>query len=161
MDNRSDFFDRVTVELSRITMCDISIVPDLMERGKGFIMTWLKDANLREYFKDDPTMYYYNVASVAFAGGIAYADAWDKDITQIKLGMVDTILASQNDIPSIAMDIMGMTGERETDYRQTVDSMFSSFINIMEPYWDKEDPRPFLFQGLLAFFVVGVSYRLK
>ena len=161
MDNRSDFFDKVTVQLSSIANCDIALIPDLMERGKNFIMSWLKDVNLKEHFANDAVMYYYNVASIAFAGGIAYADAWEKDITQIKLGTVDTLLSSQRDIPSLAMDIVGMTGERETEYRKIVDSMFSAFLDIMAPFWDKEDPRPFLFQGLLAFFVTGNSFRLK
>lgn len=161
IDNRSDFFDTVTFSLSRVVNCDIALIPDLLDRGKNFIMSWLKDVKLREHFANDATMYYYNVAFIAFSGGIAYADAWDKDITQIKLGTIDTLLSTQPDIPSLAMDIMNMSGEREVEFRETVDKMFENFLNLMEPFWDKEDPRPFLFQGLLAFFTVGVSFRLK
>lgn len=162
MKENSDFFNRVTIELTRITgKHDVALIPDLMERGKSFIMSWLKDVSLREHFQNDAVMYYYNIAAIAFAGGVAYADAWQKDVGQIKLGTVDTILTSQRDIPSLAIDILGMTGERENEYRGMVDKMFKEFLDIMAPYWDKEDPRPFLFQGLLGFFTAGVSYKLK
>ena len=69
-------------------------------------MSWLKDVQLRETFQNDAQLYYYNVACIAFCGGIAYADAWDKDVTQIKTGAVDTLLTSQGDITSLAVDIL-------------------------------------------------------
>lgn len=89
---KADFFNSVSIELHRLTKIysdnkgDIIQIPDLLERGKNFIMSWLKDAQLKEAFKNDAQLYYYNIACIAFCGGIAYADAWDKDITQIKTG---------------------------------------------------------------------------
>ncbi len=160
MNYNADFFDRVTLRLCSIIKKDISLIPDLLEHGKGFIMSWLKDVSLRKQFENDAVMYYYNVAWIAFAGGVAYADAWQKDITQIKLGTVDTLLTSQNDLAGLAMDILGLDGDKQVEYRQNFDSMFSEFLQLMAPYWNKEDPRPFLFQGLLAFFTAGVSLKI-
>ena len=163
---KSDFFNRANIELHRILRLegsktgDITLVPDLLERGKGFIMTWLKDASLKETYADDAQMYYYNVACIAFCGGIAYADAWDKDITQVKTGIVDTLLASQRDISALAADILDIDDSGQYKFHKLEDKLFEVFLEIMSPYWDKEDPRPFLFQGLLAFFQTGVSYRL-
>lgn len=138
------------------------LVPDLLERGKHFIMTWLKDENFREHFEGDAMMYYYNIACIAFGGGIAFADAFEKDVSQVKLGFVDTLLVSQPDITSLAQDILGITDEEDkTEYRRRIDEMFKFFLDAIAPYWDKEDPRPFLFQGLMAFFQTGISYRLN
>ena len=160
--NNSDFYNRITIELHKISYCDVLVVPDLLERGKSFIMMWLKDENFRKNFENDAMMYYYNIACIGFGGGIAYADAFEKDVSQIKLGFVDTLIASQPDITKLATDILGYEDEEKVlEYRQMLDKMFSSFLAEMEPYWDKEDPRPFLFQGLMAFFQAGVSYRLK
>lgn len=164
---KSDFFNRVNLELHRIVRTsesktgDIMLIPDLLERGKGFIMTWLKDASLKEAFSNDAQMYYYNVACIAFCGGIAYADAWDKDITQIKTGAVDTLLASQRNIAELVFDILNLDDAGKLKLHRMEDRMFAVFLELMAPYWDKDDPRPFLFQGLLAFFQTGVSYRLS
>lgn len=157
--NRSDFFNSVSIELARIAKCDIMYADDLLEHGRKFIMTWLKDENLREHFKDDAMMYYYNIACIAFGGGVLYGDAWDKDITQIKTGAVDTLLASQSDIMGVATDVLGLDKD-DIGFRKMLDSMFEKFLGLMSPYWDKEDPRPFLFQGILAFFEAGISYRI-
>lgn len=166
IENTSDFFDNITLRLYNVLRestgrrGDMLMVPDLLERGKNYIMTLLKNEGMREQFKTEPAMYYYNVAAFAFAGGIAYADAWQKDVTQIKLGFVDTLIASQPDKHALALDIMGLdTKAEKTAYRALCDDMFSEFVNIMEPYWEKEDPRPFVFQGLLAFFQTGINYR--
>ena len=160
--NNSDFYNRITIELHKISHSDVLVIPDLLERGKSFLMMWLKDENFRKNFENDAMMYYYNIACIGFGGGIAYADAFEKDVSQIKLGFVDTLIASQPDITKLATDILGYDDEDKTiEYRQMLDSMFSCFLNEMEPYWDKEDPRPFLFQGLMAFFQAGVSFRLK
>lgn len=164
---KSDFFNSCNIELHKISgasdsrSADMVIIPDLLERGKRFIMTWLKDVPLKEAFKNDAKMFYYNVACIAFCGGIAYADAWDKDIAQIKTGAVDTILASQRNIPALAADILSLDEQEKHKLHMLEDSMFSEFLKLMSPYWEKEDPRPFLFQGLLAFFQTGVSYRLN
>ena len=164
---KSDFFNSVSIELHRLTRIygdgtgDIMQIPDLLERGKNFIMSWLKDVQLRETFQIDAQLYYYNVACIAFCGGIAYADAWDKDVTQIKTGAVDTLLTSQGDITSLAVDILSLGGDGRKKLHMLEDNMFSVFLELMAPYWDKEDPRPFLFQGLLAFFQTGLSYRLS
>ncbi len=164
---KSDFFNSCNIELHKIAKesgiktADMVIIPDLLERGKRFIMTWLRDVPLKEAFKNDAQMFYYNVACIAFCGGIAYADAWDKDIAQIKTGAVDTILASQRNIPALAADILGLDSDGAQRLHQLEDSMFSRFLSLMSEYWEKEDPRPFLFQGLLAFFQTGVSYRLN
>ena len=166
IENTSDIFDSVTLRLYTVIReatgkrADMMMAPDLLERGKNYIMTLLQNAALKEQFKNEPIMFYYNVASFAFAGGIAYADAWQKDVTQIKLGFVDTLIASQPDKHALAMDIMGIETEAEKNaYRGLCDDMFSEFIELMKPYWEKEDPRPFLFQGLLAFFQTGIIYR--
>lgn len=160
--NNSDFYNRITIELHRICHCDVLVVPDLLERGKSFIMMWLKDENFRKSFEGDAMMYYYNIACIGFGGGVAFADAFQKDVSQIKLGFVDTLIASQPDITKLATDILGYEDDdKKTEYRKMLDSMFSCFLNEMEPYWDKEDPRPFLFQGLMAFFQAGISFRLK
>lgn len=161
----SDFFNTVTVRLLSIIRksnrnTDITLVPDLLERGKSYIMSWLKDENLKETFKGDAMMYYYNIACIAFGGAVAYADAWDKDPSQIKIGIVDTLIASQPDINALATDILGIGESGKDDYRRMLDSLFSEFLDIMDPYWQKEDPRPFLFQGLLAFFQTGINLRL-
>ena len=159
----SDFYNRVTIELHKIAHCDVMVVPDLLERGKHFIMMWLKDENFRKNFENDAMMYYYNIACIAFGGGVAFGDAFEKDVSQIKLGFVDTLIASQPDITKLATDILGYDGDegKQIDYRKMLDESFACFLNEMEPYWDKEDPRPFLFQGLMAFFQTGISYRLK
>lgn len=166
IENTSDFFDNVTLRLYTVLRestgkrGDMLMVPDLLERGKNYIMSLLQNEGLREKFKAEPMMFYYNVAAFAFAGGIAYADAWHKDVTQIKLGFVDTLIASQPDRHALALDIMGFeTAAQKTAYHALCDAMFSKFVSLMEPYWDKEDPRPFLFQGLLAFFQTGINYR--
>ncbi len=160
--NNSDFYNRITIELHKISHCDVLVVPDLLDRGKHFIMMWLKDENFRKNFEGDAMMYYYNIACIGFGGGVAYADAFEKDVSQIKLGFVDTLIASQPDITKLATDILGYEDDdQKIEYRKMLDSMFSCFLSEMEPYWDKEDPRPFLFQGLMAFFQAGVSYRLK
>ena len=159
----SDFFNKILVRLLSIIReysdkrPDITVVPDLLERGKKYIMSWLKDQNLMEKFKDEPIMFYYNIAFIAIGGGIAYADAWDKDPAQIKTGIVDTLIASQTNITELALDILK---KDEQSYHEMIDEMFEEFIDVMEPYWDKEDPRPFLFQGLLAFFQSGINLRL-
>lgn len=163
---KSDFFNKVNIELHREVRVfsektgDIMLIPDLLERGKAFIMTWLKDESLRKEFQNDACMYYYNIACIAFCGGVAYADAWDKDITQIKTGAVDTILASAQDTAALATDILGLDDGGRRKLHRLEDKLFEVFLRLMEPYWDKEDPRPFLFQGLLAFFQTGLSYRL-
>lgn len=163
---KADFFNSVSIELHRLTKIysdnkgDIIQIPDLLERGKNFIMSWLKDAQLKEAFKNDAQLYYYNISCIAFCGGIAYADAWDKDITQIKTGAVDTLLTSQRDIMSLAVDILSLDGDGRKKLHALEDKMFSVFLELMTPYWDKDDPRPYLFQGLMAFFQTGVSYRL-
>lgn len=163
----SDFYNRANVELHRVVKLtgkrsgDMIIVGDLLERGKRFIMSWLKDADLKEACKDDPQLFYYNVAVNAFCGGIAFADAWDKDPGQVKAGIVDTLVASQRDVAGLAADILGLDATGKTELHAIEDAMFDTFMEILEPYWDKEDPRPFLFQGLLAFFQTGVSYRLS
>ena len=162
----SDFFDTVTVRLLSIIRkhmgknSDITVIPDLLERGKVYIMSWLKDENLRDAFKTEPVMFYYNVACNAFGGGVAYADAWDKDPAQIKIGVVDTLIASMKDINLLATDILRIDEKGQEDYRRMLDELFSEFLEIMSPYWDKEDPRPFLFQGLLAFFQTGINLRI-
>lgn len=162
----ADFFDSVTVRLlsvirkNRGKSYNITVVPDLLERGKVYIMSWLKDENLRDAFKTEPVMFYYNVACNAFGGGVAYADAWDKDPAQIKIGVVDTLIASMKDINLLATDILGIDDKGQEDYRRMLDELFAEFLEAMAPYWDKEDPRPFLFQGLLAFFQTGVNLRL-
>ncbi len=158
--NRSDFFNSVSIEFAHITKCDIMYINELLEHGKQFVLGWLKDEALRDHFKNDAMMYYYNISCIAFAGGILYADAWEKDITQIKLGTVDTLLASQTDIMSVAYDVLGIQNN-DKNMRLMLDTMFEKFLNLLEPYWDKEDPRPFLFQGVLAFLEAGISYRLK
>lgn len=165
-DNNSDFYNHVTVNLHKLCSknggCDMMLVPDLLDRGKHFIMTWLKDEGFREHFEGDAMMYYYNIACIAFCGGVAFADAFEKDVSQVKLGFVDTLLASQPDLTSLVHDILGITGQsQKDDYRRMLDNMFSYFLQELEPYWDKEDPRPFLFQGLMAFFQTGISYRLN
>ena len=163
----SEFFNSVTVRLLSIIRqnggaeADITLVPDLLERGKNYIMSWLKDENLREAFKNDAMMYYYNIACSAFGGGVAYADAWDKDPAQIKIGIVDTLIASQRDINELATDILGINESGKEDYRRMLDSLFSEFLDIMDPYWKKEDPRAYLFAGLLAFFQTGINLRLS
>ncbi|MBQ8606205.1 MAG: hypothetical protein IJ408_05655 [Clostridia bacterium] len=165
-DFTADFFDTVTVRLLSIIRrhrgksYDMTLVPDLLERGKVYIMSWLKDENLRDAFKNEPIMFYYNVACNAFGGGVAYADAWDKDPVQIKTGIVDTLIASMKDINLLATDILGIDEKGQEDYRRMLDELFSEFLSVMEPYWDKEDPRPFLFQGLLAFYQTGINLRL-
>lgn len=164
---KSDFFNTVNIELHRIMRVsmsksgDIMLIPDLLERGKSFIMTWLRDAALKEELANDAQMFYYNVAYIAFCGGIAYADAWDKDITQIKTGAVDTLLASQRDIPTLAYDILELDENGKRALHGLCDKMFAVFSELMSPYWEKEDPRPFLFQGLLSFFQTGISFRLN
>ncbi len=166
-DNNSDFYNRVSIGLHKIASengrCDMMLVPDLLERGKHFLMTWLKDANFQSLFEGDAMMYYYNIACIAFGGGVAFADAFEKDASQVKLGFVDTLLVSQPDINALVYDILEITGyeDKITQYRKMLDSMFSFFLDEMSPLWDKEDPRPFLFQGLMAFFQAGISYRLK
>lgn len=161
-ENNSDFYNHVCVNLHKIAGgCDMIVVPDLLERGKHFVMTWLKDESLREHFANDAMMYYYNIACIAFGGGIAYGDAFEKDVSQVKLGFVDTLLASQNDITGLAQDILSVEDEDEKrEYRIMIDSMFKFFLDAIAPYWESEDPRPFLFQGVMAFFQTGVSYRL-
>ena len=162
----SDFFGMQAVRLLSIVRrhgkpsADISLVSDLLERGKNYIMSWLKDVNLKEKFQNDPMMYYYNIACFAFDAGVAYADAWQKDVSQVKIGIVDTLIASQPDINALATDLLGLDEGGKTNYRQMKDEMFSEFLDIMEPYWEKEDPRPFLFQGLLAFFQSGINYKM-
>lgn len=161
--NNSDFYNGVTINLHKLAGgCDMMLIPDLLERGKQFIMMWLKDEEFRKLFGGDAKMYYYNIACIAFGGGVAFADAYEKDASQIKLGFVDTLLASQKDITGLAHDILGNESDEDKEYYQKrLDSMFSYFLAELEPYWDKEDPRPFLFQGLMAFFQTGVSFRLK
>ena len=165
MKYNSDFYESLSLALHKAaigTSYDIMLVPDLLERGKGYLMTWLKDEGFRNSFSGDAMMYYYNIACIAFGGGIAYADAFEKDASQIKLGFVDTLLAGTPDITALAFDILSLDNEeKQTAYRATLDNMFSLFLQKMEPYWDKEDPRPFLFQGLMAFFQTGISLRLK
>lgn len=158
--NNSDFFNKVTVSLASIAKCDIMQIDDLLERGQKLILTWLKDENLREHFKNDAMMYYYNIACIAFSAGVLYADAWDKDITQIKMGTVDTLLSAQPDLTGVAFDVLGVERDDENT-RRIIDSMFERFLELMTPYWDKVDPRPFLFQGILAFLEIGISYRLR
>lgn len=160
----ADFFETATVRFLSIMKkyhnkkIDISLIDDLLERGKVYIMGWLKDENLRDACKDEPMMFYYNVACNAFGGGVAYADAWQKQPGEVKIGIVDTLIVSQPDISALATDILEVSDK--DDYRGMLDEMFSKFLDIMEPYWDKEDPRPFLFQGLLAFFQSGINLRL-
>lgn len=162
IDNNSDFYNRVTLNLHRLAgNCDMMLVPELLEHGKDFIMLWLKDEEFRKLFNGDAQMYYYNIACIAFGGGIAYADAFEKDASQVKLGFVDTLLASQKDITALAQDILGIDSEDDKDYyRRRLDSMFKYFIAELEPYWAADDPRPFLFQGLMAFLQTGISFRL-
>lgn len=163
LENTSDFFDSLTLSFYTILRektgkrADMMLAGDLLERGKNYIMTMLSSELLRETFKDDPTMFYYNVASNAFGAGIAYCDAWEKDVTQVKLGFVDALVSSQPDIHALATDIMGVTDK--DGYIGMIDSMFEKFLSSMQSYWLKEDPRPFLFQGLLAFFQSGINYR--
>ena len=163
-ENSSDFYNGVTINLHKLAGgCDMMLVPDLLERGKQFIMMWLKDEEYRKLFGNDAQMYYYNIACVAFGGGVAFADAYEKDASQIKLGFVDTLLASQKDITGLAHEILGIdeNEDKKDEYQRRLESMFSYFVAELEPYWDAEDPRPFLFQGLMAFFQTGVSYRLR
>ena len=163
IENTSDFFDRLTLSLYTVIReksgkrADMMIAGDLLERGKEYIMTMLKSEALRERFASEPVMFYYNVASNAFGAGIAFCDAWEKDVTQVKLGFVDTLVAAQPDIHVLATDIMQEPDK--TAYIGMIDNMFEIFLQQMQPYWDKEDPRPFLFQGLLAFFQSGINYR--
>ena len=113
-DNNSDFYNGVTINLHKLAGgCDMMLVPDLLERGKQFIMMWLKDNEYRELFGGDAKMYYYNIACIAFGGGIAFADAYEKDASQIKLGFVDTLLASQKDITGLALDILNISEDIE------------------------------------------------
>lgn len=165
-DNNSEFYNDITLNLHKIVSksgsCDVMVVSDLLERGKHFIMTWLKDEEFRKLFEGEPMMYYYNVACIAFGGGVAYADAFEKDVSQVKLGFVDTLLASEKNITALAQDILNLQTEDEKDqYQQTLGQMFSYFVEAVSPYWETEDPRPFLFQGLMAFFQTGISFRLN
>ena len=47
---KADFFNSVSIELHRLTKIysdnkgDIIQIPDLLERGKNFIMSWLAEA---------------------------------------------------------------------------------------------------------------------
>ncbi len=163
----SDFLNSATVRFLSIIRrfgkpsADIMLNSDLLERGKNYIMSWLRDVNLKERFQNEPIMFYYNIACFAFDAGVAYADAWQKDISQVKIGVVDTLIASQPDINALATDILALDDDGKVVYRQLKDDMFSEFLNIMEPYWEKEDPRPFLFQGLLAFFQSGINYKMN
>ena len=68
-ENSSDFYNGVTINLHKLAGgCDMMLVPDLLERGKQFIMMWLKDEEYRKLFGNDAQMYYYNIACVAFGG---------------------------------------------------------------------------------------------
>lgn len=165
MNGQNGFYNTACIELHRVLRMsgksgDIAQIPDLSERGKRFIMTWLRDERLKNAFSNDPKMYYYNVACNVFCGGIAYADAWDKDIAQVKAGFVDTLLAAQSDLFSLACDILGLDGDDKNRLHKLEDDLFSVFLQLLEPCWEKEDPRPYLFCGLLAFFQTGVSYRM-
>ena len=133
-------------------------VADLTEYGQKFLLQMLNDKIFQSKFGLDAVGYYFNIACYAFCGGVYYGDIWQKNPDLLKKDDRLEFLAG-NDVYGLAVEILAI--EETAVFDEFLNKLFDDWLEIMDPYWDMWDSREYIFRGLLIFYQIGISERLK
>lgn len=131
--------------------------PDLTEYGQKFILRLLNDDVFRRQFGLDAINYYFNIGVYAFSAGVYYADVWNKKVDDLKNDRLDYLM--ENDVFTLAAEILNL--DNTAEFEDFLNKLFDRWLEIIEPYWDISDSRDYIFRGLLIFYQIGISERLK
>lgn len=133
-------------------------VKELIPYGQTYLLQLLNDNGFREKFGQDAISYYFNVACYTFSSGVFYADCWQKDSRTLSGDDKIQYLALNNPC-DLAEDILNVDSQKLLD--EFLSKIFDDWLENMAPYWNVINNRDYIFQGLLAFYYLGISERLR
>lgn len=131
---------------------------ELLPYGQTFLLQMLNDKSFQQKFGLDAVSYYFNIGCYVFCGGVFYADCWVKDTAILRADDKLQYL-TENDPYDLAVEILSI--KNSSAFEDFLSRIFDDWLEIMDPYWDMSNSRDYIFQGLLIFYQLGISERLK
>lgn len=131
---------------------------EVMTAGQEYLKDWLEDEDFLNEF-EDPIDWYYAIAQIAFAGGIYYAHQWHMDLDFYQSNDLYLEITKVGIFESIE-EFAPLTQEIQEQLCTDLFELFLSYLNDTEIRQQK-DQRGYIFNGLLAFFHLGMTVVLS
>lgn len=135
----------------------------LMKRAEQSVRELLKLRPLIQAFGNDPTMYYYQVNSYAFAMGVTLAMLQvnaPKKFTE--RGLVAMIANDPETSPhELAFTTLQQFGMDIGIYNQLVQEIYAKFQELHQSYWSAKEPRDYTLAAFYASFMTGCSISIE
>lgn len=135
-------------------------IPDLLPVGQKTTLAYLQDHFLQSEFSHDPETYYYVVMTFVLQCGIIFADKWHKSMDHLKgTEFIDQVIADGpwDYVAPILTDALEMHAD---SFNLLCRHVYDNLLQKMEPHWQKQDARDYLFHAILASFQLGISIIL-
>lgn len=135
-------------------------IPELIPIGEKTVLAFLQDSFFQMQFSNNPQVYYYAIMSLSLQAGIVFAEKWHSNLSALKAGYVDEIIAEgPADACKPFLKQLGLTdNEKENEFYQKI---FERWMVMHEPYWKLKDPRDYTFYATVAAYQLGVSMILE
>jgi len=135
----------------------------LMKRAEQSVRELLKLRPLIQAFGNDPTMYYYQVNSYAFAIGVTLAmlqlNAPKKFTERDLIPMI--VNDSETSPHELAFTTLQQFGMDIGIYNQLVQEIYAKFQELHQPYWSAKEPRDYTLAAFYASFMTGCSISIE
>lgn len=139
---------------------DFPMVPELYGVGQEFCLELLQDPLYVRDFGSDVASYYAVIAANSFTAGIVAAYRWHMDFGNFS-SLVEKLM--EGNLEEQANNIMGFS-HGDSEYRaftSLVSSLLDQLFDRLEPYWELDDPRDYIFASMTAMFQLGSSIALS
>ena len=131
-------------------------IPELMPAGEKIVNALLSNQYLSSQYGSDPSRYYYAIVGLGIQAGMVIADQWHKDPDALKNGFVDYIIAQgPAEMAKRLMQTCFQADEEKANGFYS--SIYSRWLQLHKPYWNRKDTGQYTFYGTLAAYQTGIS----
>ena len=131
---------------------------ELLPFGQEYLLEMLNDREFQQKFGLNAVSYYLNIGCKAFCAGVFYADCWYAKGQKQAAGISSEYLLQRE---PYALALAVLSDKSAEDLDDFLHKIFEYWLECMDPYWDMSDGRDYIFHGLLVFYQLGISERLK
>jgi len=138
---------------------ELVMIPELIETGKTYVVSWLKDEEFKATFKGNTTGYYLGLCANAIGGGMMYANAWADSTMKFDSLRYDSLY--EGSVWENIFALLEVTdNEEKTNFRKFVLVIFEEWVKTVYPYLSEENAGDYLIESFNAFFQLGAGIKL-
>ena len=138
---------------------ELIMIPQLVDSGKKYVLSWLKDMSFKDTFKGNTTGYYLGLCANSLGGGMLYASAWADSENKIAGLCYDELYNG-----SVGENIFALAeitdNDEKTRFQKFIILLFETWVKEVAEYLSLENAGEYLIESFCAFFQIGASIKL-